>query len=61
MDITIRGNVVHVELSDFGWVGVVHSIGSFQAATLKDLIDLIKLVLERIQLWELLTVLKKLS
>ena len=47
MDITVRGNVVHVEVSDFGWVGVVHSIGSFQAATLKDLIDLIKLVLER--------------
>lgn len=47
MDITVRGNVVHFEVSDFGWIGVVHSIGSFQAATLKDLIDLIKLVLER--------------
>lgn len=42
MDIT-----VHIELGEFGWVGVIHSIGSFQAATLKDLIDLIKLVLER--------------
>lgn len=47
MDITIHGTVVHIDVSDFGWVGVVHSIGSFQAATLKDLIDLIKLVLER--------------
>lgn len=47
MDITVRGNVVHIELGEFGWVGVIHSIGSFQAATLKDLIDLIKHVLER--------------
>lgn len=47
MDITVRGNVVHIELGEFGWVGVIHSIGSFQAETLKDLIDLIKIVLER--------------
>lgn len=47
MEIRVLGSVVYVELSDFGWVGVVHSVGSFQAATLGDLIDLIKLVLSR--------------
>lgn len=47
MEITVLGTAVYVELFDFGWVGVVHSVGSFQAATLGDLIDLIKLVLNR--------------
>lgn len=47
MEITVCGTVAYVELSEYGWVGVVHSIGSFQAATLADLIDLIKLVLSK--------------
>ena len=47
MEITVNGSIVYVEVSDFGWVGVVHSIGTFQAATLRDLIDLIRLILER--------------
>lgn len=48
MEITVLGSSVYVEVSDFGWVGVVHSVGSFQAATLGDLIDLITITLERI-------------
>lgn len=47
MEITVCGTVAYVELSEYGWVGVVQSIGSFQAATLADLIDLIKLVLSK--------------
>lgn len=48
MEITVLGSCVYVEVSDFGWIGVVHSVGSFQAATLGELIDLIKLTVERI-------------
>lgn len=48
MEFTVSGRTVYVELSDFGWVGKVNRVGSFQAATLGDLLDLIKLTLERI-------------
>lgn len=47
MEIAVCGQIAYVELGSFGWVGVVHSIGSFQAVTLGDLIDLIKITLER--------------
>ena len=48
MEITVSGKTVYVEVSDYGWIGKVNRIGSFQAVTLNDLIDLIKLTLERI-------------
>ena len=48
MEITVLDSYVYVEVSDCGWIGVVYAVVSFQAATLGELIDLIKLTLERI-------------
>lgn len=48
MEITVSERTVYVELSEFGWTGAVNRVGNFQAATLGDLIDLIKITLERI-------------
>ena len=48
MEISVSGLSVYVEVSDFGWIGVVENIGNFQAATLGELVDLIKLTVERI-------------
>lgn len=48
MEIKVNGYRVIVECDNFGWLGDVDSIGKFRAATLPDLIDLIKLTTERI-------------
>lgn len=48
MEFIVSGKTVYVELSDYSWIGQVKDVGNFSAATLGDLIDLIKLTLERI-------------
>ena len=48
MEIKVNGYRVIVECGTFGWDGFVSDIGKFRAATLSDLIELIKLTTERI-------------